>query len=152
MKLVTRWFLGVATETKKLNPEDRTVLCSVLKTFPPHQRRAMYQYISGTKAPTTQRILRNATAFPTVAGEELADEFLQAEPEPGQELSLDLRGAPPAMLVACFYAAFLQKIYEVAPEKLQKMRRLEIKTDHPHQHAKALKAFKEFQPVGKTAT
>lgn len=71
--------------------------------------------------------------FPPGEGERLADWLVNQGLPAWNELLIDLSDCPPALLISAFFNAFLQRISEVCPERLQEAKTIAWKARFPFQ-------------------
>jgi hypothetical protein len=83
--------------------------------------------------------------FPTDEGTRLAEALLE-HPEFAHGFTVDLRGLPSALLIACFFSAVLQTIHDREPELLTGARNIFWAASYPFQTESIKRWMREFVP------
>src|SRR5438874_2356244 len=84
------------------------------------------------------------TSFPTDEGTKLADVLLDLSD--WTQISVDLRKMPAGLLISAFFNAFLQRIYEKNPDRLDEARAVKWKLLHPFQMKNVEQWMRDFKP------
>ena len=83
--------------------------------------------------------------FPTDVGRSLADKLLQL-PD-WDDLLVDLWHTPPGTLISAFFNGFLQRVFEVNPERLPQARALQWDVKFPFQKENVARFMADFKPL-----
>ena len=86
------------------------------------------------------------SGFPPKEGEHLADYIMSVSDIDWQLLTIDLHKCPPGLLISAFFNAFLQRVYEEHPDKLEAARAIDWKLDYDFQKTNVKRWTKEFEP------
>jgi hypothetical protein len=85
------------------------------------------------------------TSFPTDEGLRFADAML-AKHRDWSDVTVDLSKMPAGLLISAFFNAFLQRIYEKKPDRLEEARRIKWKLAHPFQEKNVKEWMADFKP------
>ncbi|HVA50916.1 MAG TPA: hypothetical protein VNH11_31530 [Pirellulales bacterium] len=88
--------------------------------------------------------------FPPTEGERLAVWLMEQGDLDWHDLTIDVRRCPPALLISAFFNAFLQKIFEVEPARLELARSIKWQPTFPFQEKNIkewVDAFSPFTPT-----
>jgi len=91
-------------------------------------------------------------AFPPDAGKRLASALLKQPDLSWDDLEIDVRWLPPALLISAFFNGFLQQVYATNPDILPKARQVRWLLRFAFQNANFEKWMVSFQPVIRGAT
>lgn len=85
--------------------------------------------------------------FPPIEGERLATWLLKQELPAWAGITMDVRGCPPGLLISAFFNAFLQRISEAAPERLDDAKAIVWLVQFPFQEKNVAEWVEAFRPV-----
>src|SRR5262245_43891640 len=85
------------------------------------------------------------TSFPTDEGIRFADALL-SDSEDMSNKTVDLRKIPAGLLISAFFNAFLQRVYEKNPQRLDEARGIKWQLAHPFQEQNVREWMADFQP------
>lgn len=89
------------------------------------------------------------SGFPPSEGELLADKLVAMNLPSWNELIVDVSNCPPALLISAFFNAFLQRVFELHPDRLQEARAISWKSRFPFQDKNIKEWIEGFAPYTK---
>ncbi|MFI5296469.1 MAG: hypothetical protein ACHREM_00105 [Polyangiales bacterium] len=88
------------------------------------------------------------TTDPVSEGARLADYLLRHDLEGSHEVAVKLDDLPPALLIACFFSSFLQKVWDENRRLLARARAVEWLASFDFQSENVARWMRDFEPVG----
>lgn len=85
------------------------------------------------------------TTFPPKEGERLADALI-AQCVIADDLTINLEGCPPALLISAFFNGFLQRIFEQENSRFDAATKIQWVADYDFQNENICKWVAEFEP------
>jgi len=95
---------------------------------------------------TMRSIPFSGCGFPTDEGLRLADLVLQNNEVDVSDLEIDLTACASSLLISAFFNAFLQRVYEQQPSKLDDARSIHWKLKFDFQHKNVDNWMSNFRP------
>jgi hypothetical protein len=106
----------------------------------------MYLVQEPSSMTTLRSIPFSGCGFPTDEGLRLADLVLQKNDVDLSDLEIDLMDCASALLISAFFNAFLQRVHEQQPTRLDDARTIQWKLKFDFQHKNVDNWMKNFRP------